>query len=550
MVRSARPSQTRSMNEETPPPHTSNRFFTWLRSLGIVRGNDRWFAGVAGGIAAKAGIDPLIVRGIFVVLALLGGPGILLYLAGWLLLPDFTGSVHLENVMRGRASAGVITTVVILGAIVAIPLFFRVLPALFFNPWGWDVWGNVPGLDWVGHLVTILWWVLIVPALIIWFIVWLSRRGSRAQHMGPSTNNWADSAGSAGATTQGEQPTEHTSAGSSNSTSSFAENVGKTATDFASKAETTANQFGEQATKWGEQASAWGEKVSNDAKAWDHSAREYHEAHKLGAAHTVFTLAIALLAAGAAATWAIANSLSNDLVLTIGLLAPVSVLAVSVIIAGIRGRGSGWVGFLSFVGVLALIFAPFSSLLPEQTSFVPFGNSTTVATDHQPDNATVMLAGNSILDLTHLTSDADTREIEVWVLAGNNRIKLPTTFPVKVNASVLGGEIHDDQVDAGSISREDEGNSSERSEESRLRNTNNPWHQSGVFLHHTVGANLDGALESQTIQVNVRLMFGNVRIEGANSFVASQTQQSMGNGPLAQSLAQAQQKSVELEMSR
>ena len=49
---------------------TSGRFFSWIRGLGIERSSDRWFAGVAGGIAAKAGIDPLIVRGIFVVLAI------------------------------------------------------------------------------------------------------------------------------------------------------------------------------------------------------------------------------------------------------------------------------------------------------------------------------------------------------------------------------------------------------------------------------------------------------------------------------------------------
>ena len=44
--------------------------------------------GVAGGLAARLDIDPLIVRGAFVVLAIAGGGGILLYLLGWVLLPE------------------------------------------------------------------------------------------------------------------------------------------------------------------------------------------------------------------------------------------------------------------------------------------------------------------------------------------------------------------------------------------------------------------------------------------------------------------------------
>jgi phage shock protein C len=44
--------------------------------------------GVAAGVARSLGIDPLIVRIAFVVLALMSGAGIALYLAGLLLIPD------------------------------------------------------------------------------------------------------------------------------------------------------------------------------------------------------------------------------------------------------------------------------------------------------------------------------------------------------------------------------------------------------------------------------------------------------------------------------
>jgi phage shock protein PspC (stress-responsive transcriptional regulator) len=47
----------------------------------------RMLAGVAAGIARTFGIDPVIVRVAFLVLAL-AGPGVPLYVAGWLLVPD------------------------------------------------------------------------------------------------------------------------------------------------------------------------------------------------------------------------------------------------------------------------------------------------------------------------------------------------------------------------------------------------------------------------------------------------------------------------------
>ena len=48
---------------------------------------DRMVAGVASGLADYAGIDAIIVRIAFVVLTFLGGAGIPLYLACWLLIP-------------------------------------------------------------------------------------------------------------------------------------------------------------------------------------------------------------------------------------------------------------------------------------------------------------------------------------------------------------------------------------------------------------------------------------------------------------------------------
>ncbi len=48
---------------------------------------DRKIAGVCGGLAEYSGIDATIIRVLFVVLALAGGPGLLVYLALWVILP-------------------------------------------------------------------------------------------------------------------------------------------------------------------------------------------------------------------------------------------------------------------------------------------------------------------------------------------------------------------------------------------------------------------------------------------------------------------------------
>ena len=67
---------------------------------------DRMLAGVASGAADYLGIDVTIVRIALVVLTFVGGAGIPLYLAGWLLIPEEGSDQSLATEMlqslRGR----------------------------------------------------------------------------------------------------------------------------------------------------------------------------------------------------------------------------------------------------------------------------------------------------------------------------------------------------------------------------------------------------------------------------------------------------------------
>lgn len=59
--------------------------------------SDKVIAGVCAGLAQYFDIDPVLVRVAFVLLALLGGPGILLYIILWIVIPEAPKDVTLQE---------------------------------------------------------------------------------------------------------------------------------------------------------------------------------------------------------------------------------------------------------------------------------------------------------------------------------------------------------------------------------------------------------------------------------------------------------------------
>ncbi|GAA4942536.1 phage shock protein C (PspC) family protein [Actinomycetospora succinea] len=72
-------------NSPTPAAPLSSRLsFGFRRSV-----EDRWIAGVCGGIAARTGLDVTLVRVLAVLLAVFGHlVGLIAYLAAWALVPE------------------------------------------------------------------------------------------------------------------------------------------------------------------------------------------------------------------------------------------------------------------------------------------------------------------------------------------------------------------------------------------------------------------------------------------------------------------------------
>lgn len=63
---------------------------------------DRHLGGVAGGIGTYLGIDPVLVRIVFVLAVFAGGSGLLAYLIAWAVMPEDDGTVPTSAVSAGR----------------------------------------------------------------------------------------------------------------------------------------------------------------------------------------------------------------------------------------------------------------------------------------------------------------------------------------------------------------------------------------------------------------------------------------------------------------
>ena len=181
------------------PPRPSN-FFDWIRGTGISRTDDAWLGGVAGGIARHTGLDPLIIRGIILVVALLGGPALFLYAVAWALLPDSSGRIHTERSIQGIFDPAMIAIILL--------VTFTFLP--FMQGIWWqgapDFW-NMP--EWLETTLR-SGWVLALIAGLIWLTVVIARRTPGGMAEAPAARSHADfwtSSATPTATTSSTPPT-------------------------------------------------------------------------------------------------------------------------------------------------------------------------------------------------------------------------------------------------------------------------------------------------------------------------------------------------------
>lgn len=77
--------KARTLNGQ-PPSTSTDPVLAAVNALRRSR-NDRWIAGVCGGIARSSGLESWVCRLIFAVLLLCGGTGLLIYVLLWIFVP-------------------------------------------------------------------------------------------------------------------------------------------------------------------------------------------------------------------------------------------------------------------------------------------------------------------------------------------------------------------------------------------------------------------------------------------------------------------------------
>ena len=193
------------LDEPAPDPRPTtggaadSGFFAWLRSLRVPR-QPGWLGGVCAGVAARLGIDPIIVRGIVVVFALFGSPVLLAYGVAWLLLPDATGRIHLQELLRGVFDSAIVG-IAILVIVGVVPYGFGIGPFIGGlgdgAAWSGGVWNGAFGFH-LGPFVTFI----VLAGAITALIVWLVRRRDAT----PTSGYGSAGYGSAETTTDAEPP--------------------------------------------------------------------------------------------------------------------------------------------------------------------------------------------------------------------------------------------------------------------------------------------------------------------------------------------------------
>lgn len=152
-----------------PPPRrgAASGFFDSIRRSGLVRTDQRWLGGVAGGVARRLGVDVTLVRCIWFVLSVFTGLGLVLYGLAWALLPEESdGRVHLQQALAGDMSAGLAGSVVVFLAGLASVDHGS---ALFWFPGGWHYFfGPAP-------IIGVVLWPLFWTGLFVGAIIWLVR---------------------------------------------------------------------------------------------------------------------------------------------------------------------------------------------------------------------------------------------------------------------------------------------------------------------------------------------------------------------------------------
>lgn len=403
-------------------------FFTWLRGLGLQRQNG-WLGGVCGGLATRIGIDPLLVRGIAVVLAVVGAPVVLLYAIAWFLLPDAAGTIHAQELGHGRVTRA------LPGIVAVFLLSFLPLTQGFWYA-GALYWGD---LGWGGAAGRIIWTAVLLAAVIV-LVVWLARRSSAEIPMTPATTDDRPEtvptfpSEAAGVSVADTAPT---TAAFVASASAAAERVAAPGEPPAPPADASAEELAAwkaSQEEWQKQRAAWAaeqrrsERDRRQAEAHAQAieaaelARERARIRRMtrprASAGVVFlVLGVALVAGAIAAFTAAQAPATRGAEWMIGAAVLVLVLGLGTVVVALGRRRSGALAFFSMLAVVVLVLAV---VVPtDRTTILP---GAAWGIDTSSDGRYAQLAGTTSLYVSD--REGDPAVVDLWQLAGTVQVDL------------------------------------------------------------------------------------------------------------------------------
>jgi phage shock protein PspC (stress-responsive transcriptional regulator) len=417
------------------PQSQPQNFFNWVRSHGIHRGRDRWIGGVASGIAHRLGVDPLIVRGVFIVLSIFAGIGVLLYGIAWALLPEPDGRIHVQEAGAGRWSTGMT------GALITTVIGF---PSLGSGFWGWER-NGFGGFFW-----TVFW-----IAGAIYLIYYLSQR-DKATTGAPIMNTPSDTGAAAGGTAF--------AATSPAGTSSTAPGMPYEPGAYSGGPYTGSSHAGGPYDGGAPGSGGYGATPPYGGGYGGPSAPA-PKAPNLGpgAPAVAVTAGLALLVGGGIKALEALNVINlGDATNAVVWASGAAVLGLGILVAGLRGRTSGILGFFA---VVALIVGGIFNVVPNGDRFRFQDANWNPASIEQAREGFDITGGSGTADLTRLniTPPLGTDVvIPMDVTASNLTVIIPDTVPVEIRADMTLGNLNEGSQNHGGMTTKQSNNNTDK----------------------------------------------------------------------------------------
>ena len=422
------------------PPHRRGHRTSSTGSAATASSAAATAGSAASATASRSGwaIDPLIIRGVFIVLTLFAGIGVLAYGLAWAFLPEPDGRIHVQEAGAGRWSSGMT------GSLIATILGLTGLGGGF---WGWS--HNGFG----GFLWTVFW---VGGAIYLVYYLAQRNKGSRPARVqagptaGPYASGYQSSAYAApyAATgTAGSGPVP--GAPGAPASAAFP------AYGTAGSGGTTGGYTGGGSN--GGYGSGGYSNYGGSGRPPQGPARpQKPRPAGPGAPAIAITAGTALLVGGGLKALDAGNiidlgSAANAIVWA----SAAAVLGLGILVCGTRGRTAG---ILSLFAVVALIAGGVSNVVGNGDRVRFSEVSWSPATLQDARNGFDVTAGRGTVDLTDLAISAPLGSdvvIPLDITASNVTVVIPENVPVRIEADMTMGNLNDSTGErSGSTTRE------------------------------------------------------------------------------------------------